>query len=36
MGVGLKVGICEYSNTEGWLEMVVAVEVNSRRVMVKR
>ena len=36
MGVGLKVGNCEYSNTGEWVEMVVAGEVNSRRVMVKR
>ena len=36
VGVGLKVGNCDYSNTGEWVEMVVAGEVNSRRVMVKR
>ena len=35
MGVDLKVGSCEYSNTGGWVEMVVAGEVNRRRVKVK-
>ena len=33
--VCLKVGNCEYSNTEGRVEMVVAGEVNRRRVMVE-
>ena len=36
MGVGLKVGNCDYSNTGEWVEMLVAGEVNRRGVMVKR
>ena len=28
VGVGLKVGNCEYSNTGEWVEMLVAGEVN--------
>ena len=35
VGVGLKVGNCEYSNTGECVEMVVAGEVNRRRVKVK-